>query len=136
MTSKQPKLDVLFGELYEDHWTSPSVAINIKPSEQRRTIRGLIWNPYFNPKYMRNKVAVSVDGEIIFHDLMFAGGALRVERELRPREEMLFEVESEASLNYDPLDSRGRGVILKLSEVVHRPGGKSAPAPSNKPKQS
>lgn len=126
MSLKQPKLDVVFGDLYEDRWISPSVAINIKSDEQTRTIIALVWNPYFNQGYMRNKVAVSVDGELVFNDLMFAGGALRIEREVRPRDELLLEVESEASMRDDPLDARSRGVKLRIWELAHRNGGKDS----------
>lgn len=118
MSLKRPKLEVLSGAFHEDHWLSPSAAILVTPGAERRTIRGVLWNPYFNPQYLRNRVMVTVDGERVFHDLVFAGGALRIERDLAPREELLLEIESEAAMDADPLDDRPRGMRLKLMEIV------------------
>jgi hypothetical protein len=118
MRSRRPDLEVLSGSFYEDHWTSPSVALRLLPAGQRRTIRLLIWNPFFNQRYLRNKVAVAFDGEIVFHDLIFGGASLKIERELKAREELLLEVQSEATMGADPLDPRDRGVRMKLTQVV------------------
>lgn len=116
----RPKNEVLFGAHYDDDWISPSVAINISPAAERRTIRIFIWNPYFNTQFMRNRLSVVIDGHKVFHDLIFAGSALRLEHEMRARDELLIEIESEAELGYDPLDSRERGVIVRLRQQVDR----------------
>ena len=110
-----PELEVLDGALSPDHWTTPALALELKPEPRDRTVRLTITNPHFNTAYLRNRVTLTLDGETAFADLLFAGHGVRVERFVAAKEPLLLELTSEATLEPDPLDDRPRGVWLKLS---------------------
>jgi len=109
-----PQFEVLDGELWQDQWTTPALALEVKPESRDRLLRLTITNPHFNTAYLRNTVKLTLDGEVVFSDLMFAGHGLRVERFVPAKAPVLLELSSEATLEADPLDDRSRGVWLKL----------------------
>lgn len=111
-----PEFEVLDGALSPDHWTTPTLAVQLAPAPLDRTISATITNPHFNTAYLRNRVTVTMDGATAFADLLFAGHSVRVERFVPAKEGLLIELASEASLEPDALDPRARGVWLKLGQ--------------------
>jgi hypothetical protein len=110
----RPDLEVLDGALTADDWATPMLAVQLRAEPVDRIIQARISNPHFNTAYLRNRVTVTIDGQAVFDDMLFAGHGLKVEHRAPARAPVLIEVSSEASLEPDALDNRSRGIWLKL----------------------
>jgi hypothetical protein len=111
-----PAYEVTSGVLHKDHWIGDHVVLTVTPSDEPRTIRITVWNPFYNRDYLNNEVEVKLDGRSVFAERMQPSRAATVDYVLASDEELEVEVRTAARLVADPLDPRERGVIVKLVE--------------------
>lgn len=115
-TLAQPTVSVLSGTLDKDNWMSGEVALRIAPEAAARTIRISLWNPYYNRAYLNNQVEVTLDGRNVFSEKLHPAKSATIEYALAGGEPLEVAISSEARLEPDPLDTRERGIIVKLAQ--------------------
>lgn len=113
-----PRIELLSGDLHGDGWASGGLALRVEPEVFDRVLKIAVRNPHLGAMHLRNQVRIDVEGERLFDEVMFPGVTITIERPVDAKAELLVELSSEAVMAPDALDSRERGVFVKLTQTA------------------